>query len=343
MKKIMLGIFVVPLIAILGYFYIKSNQSTPLTEVNVYSHRHYEADKQLFAEFTRQTGIQINVVKAKADQLFQRLKSEKANSPADLFITADAGRLARAKAEGLLQSVTSQKLQKQVPSYLKDSENQWYAFTIRARVIAYAKDRISSKNLSSYTDLAKPKWKGKILIRSSSNIYNQSLLASMIAKQGVPASKSWAKGIYRNLAREPKGSDRDQMRAVAAGIADLAIVNSYYLGLLANSTNPSDQKVASKIGLFFPNPTHINISGGGVTKHAKNKKNAIKLLEFLTSAQSQAVFPKTTYEYPLDLSPSLQSDLLKSWGTFNPDRLPLEKLGQYNFEAQSIFSEVGWK
>ena len=315
-------------------------------EVTIYSHRHYEADDALYARFTRQTGIKVNIVKASADALLERIKAEGKNSPADVLITADAGRLVRARAAGVLQPATSSKLAAQVPQNMRDADNHWHAFTVRARVLIYSKERVKPSDLSSYEDLAGAKWKGRVVARSSTNIYNQSLLASIVAAAGKDKATAWATAVRGNMARSPEGSDRDQIRAVAAGIADVAIANTYYVGLLANSPNPKDREVAGKIGIFFPNQngrgTHINISGGGVVKSAPNRNNAIKLLEFLTGPEAQASFPGTTYEYPLDI-PGSQSELLKSWGEFKADNLPLQTLGEKNADAVRIFARARWK
>ena len=263
-------------------------------EVTLYSHRHYEADDKLYEKFTKATGIKVNVVKASADALIERIKAEGKESPADLLIAADAGRLVRAQDAGILQSATSSKLDKQVPKNMRDEAGHWYGFTVRSRVLIYSKDRIKPSQLSTYEDLADPKWKGKLLARSSSNIYNQSLLASIIANNGKLAAAKWASAVRKNMARPPEGSDRDQMRAVAAGIGDVAIANTYYVGLLVNSSNPKDREVAEKVGVFFPNQkgrgAHVNVSGGGVVKWSKNKANAIKLLEFLTGSEAQINF-----------------------------------------------------
>jgi iron(III) transport system substrate-binding protein len=315
-------------------------------EVTVYSHRHYEADDALYAKFTENTGIKVNIVKASADALLERIKAEGKNSPADLLITADAGRLVRAHDAGVLQPATSSKLAAQVPDNMRDAGNHWHAFTVRARVLIYSKERVKPSDLVSYEDLATSKWKGRIVARSSTNIYNQSLLASIISAAGIQKATAWAKAVRANMARPPEGSDRDQIRAVASGIADVAIANTYYVGLLANSPNPKDREVASKIGVFFPNQdgrgAHINISGGGVVKSAPNRDNAIKLLEFLTGPEAQATFPGTTSEYPLNIS-NTQSGLLKSWGKFKADNLSLQILGEKNADAVKVFARARWK
>jgi iron(III) transport system substrate-binding protein len=315
-------------------------------EVNLYTHRHYEADETLFEAFTSKTGIEVNIVKAEADELIERLKSEGAGSPADLLITADAGRLERAQQAGLLRPVTSEILQRDIPAHLRESDGHWFGLTARARVIAYAKDRVTPAELSTYEALAERTWKGRLLSRSSSNIYNQSLLASIIAHSGDDAALAWARGVRANMARPPQGSDRDQMRAVAAGLADVAIVNTYYLGLLANSEDPADRQVAQKIGIFFPNQggrgAHINISGAGVTRHAKNPENAIVLLEFLVATEQQSAFASANFEYPVN--PAAEwSPLTTNWGTYKADTLNLGELGTHNAAAVKTFDLAGWE
>ena len=315
-------------------------------QINLYTHRHYDSDKILFEKFTKETGIKINVIKGSADQLIQRMISEGKNSPADILLTVDAGRLHRAKEAGVLQSINSKTINKNVPSEMRDPDGFWYGLTVRARVIVYAKDRINSNELSTYEDLATAKWKGKIAIRSSGNIYNQSLMASLIEANGSRRALRWAIGIRKNMARAPRGNDRDQVRAVAAGLADIAVVNTYYLGILANSKEKKDRDVFNKVSVFFPNQnnrgTHINISGAAVAKYSKNKSDAIKFIEFLTSPEAQETFGKVNYEYPLFIENN-KSDLLKSWGTFKADKQNLSILGIRNSEAVKLFDRADWK
>lgn len=314
--------------------------------VNVYTHRHYEPDQDIFKMFEDQTGIKVKVINASADELIQKMKMEGKQSPADVLITVDAGRLSRAKDQGLLQSIQSDILEKTIPSHLQDADNQWFGLTKRARIIAYALDRVKPEELSTYEQLVSEKWKGKILVRSSSNIYNQSLMASIIANDGEETAKDWAKGIVANMARSPKGSDRDQVKAVVAGEGDLAIVNSYYIGKMLNSPDPEEVETAKKIGLFFPNQdgrgTHINVSGAGVAKYAPNKENAIRFIEFLVSQEAQQVFTDANYEYPIleSVEPTQQ---IKAWGDFKEDTLGLNELGGNNKKAVLIFDEAGWK
>ena len=315
-------------------------------EINVYSHRHYDSDAILFAKFTKETGIKVNVIKGSADQLIQRLISEGKNSPADVLLTVDAGRLHRAKEAGILQPVQSEKLQENVPLAMRDPEGNWYGLTVRARVLVYAKGRVKPSELSTYEDLASSKWRARLTVRSSSNIYNQSLLASIIEANGAEKALDWAKAVRKNMVRAPRGSDRDQARAVASGLADVAIMNTYYLGILANSTTEADREVARKVGVFFPNQkgrgAHVNVSGGGVTSSSKNKEEAIRFLEFLTSPESQKTFGEVNYEYPVKIENN-RSSLLKSWGTFKPDGVNLSILGSRNAEAVRTFDRAGWE
>ena len=328
-------------ISMIGIF-----QSSLNAEINIYSHRHYDSDKILYKAFTEETGIKINVVKGGADQLIQRLISEGNSSPADILMTVDAGRLERAKKAGILQPASSKVLEKNVPIEMRDPEGYWYGLTVRARVIVYSKDRVKPGDLSTYEDLTNSKWKGRIVARSSSNIYNQSLLASIIAAKGKNKALEWAKEVRKNMARSPRGSDRDQARAVSAGLADVAIMNTYYIGILANSSDSSDREVAKNVGVFFPNQkdrgTHINVSGAGITASSKNKKDAIKFLEFLTMKRAQQVFGNVNYEYPLKIENN-QSSLLKSWGSFKADKLNLSILGEKNSDAVKLFDRAGWE
>ena len=315
-------------------------------EINVYSHRHYDSDKALFKKFTEQTGIKVNVVKASADELINKLEIEGENSPADVLITVDAGRLYRAKEKGLFQSVESKTLSESIPAKFRDKDSQWFGLTYRARVIVYNKDKIKPEQLSSYEDLADPKWKGKVLIRSSNNIYNQSLMASVIGAAGDDKAKTWAKGVVANFARSPKGNDRDQVKAIKAGIGDVAVVNTYYIGKLLNSKKEDEVNAGKSVGIFFPNQkdrgAHINISGIGVTKHAPNKANAVKFIEFLANEDSQKVFAQSNYEYPVKEGVAW-AELLTSWGKFKTDDIDLSLLGKNNKKAVVTFDEVGWK
>ncbi len=347
-KSMLKNIIKSTLIASFGAILFSCGGTTEQKEevVNVYTHRHYEADQQLFDKFTEQTGIKVNVVSASADELIQKLELEGANSPADVLITVDAGRLHRAESKGLFQSVSSETLNSNIPAKFRDPQGFWFGLTYRARILAYSTERVKPEELSTYEALTEPQWKGRILTRSSENIYNQSLMASVIAQHGKEGAEQWAAGLLANMAREPKGSDRDQVKAVAAGEGDVAIVNTYYIGIMLNDENEEERKAAEKISIFFPNQndrgTHINISGAGVTKYSPNKDNAIKLIEFLSGAEAQGLLANINFEYPVN--PNVEfSDQLKKWGTFKADEVNLSVLGDNNSDAVVIFDKVGWK
>lgn len=316
-------------------------------EVNVYSHRHYAVDKQLYKIFYKETGIKVNIIKASSAELIKRIEEEGKHTKADVLLTTDVGMLELARSKGIFQSINSEFLENTIPTYLKDKDNQWFALTKRARVIAYNLDEVEKSELSTYEALVNKKWKNRILITKSNEVYNQSLLASFIVNQGEQKAYEWAKGIKANMARRPRGVDKDQLRAVAAGMGDIAIVNTYYIGQMLRGKSFSDKATAEYIGIFFPNQgadesgTHINVSGAGVVKNAKNKQNAIKFIEFLASAKAQEKFAKENFEYPVN-SKAKTSDLLKSWGDFKEDTTSLYKIGTKNKQAVKIFNEVGW-
>lgn len=314
-------------------------------EVNIYSHRHYDTDRELYKVFEKNTGIKVNVVHAKAAELLARLKIEGSNSPADLFITADVGNLYDAKSAGVLQSIESVTLNKIIPEHLRDSDGQWYGLTKRARVIIYNKQNVDPNTLSTYEALGEKDFGYKIAVRTSANAYNKSLISSIISHNGEEAAIAWAKGVVSNMARAPKGNDRDQIRAAASGEADVAIANTYYVGRFVTSKDPADREVAEKIGVFFPNQNdrgaHINISGAGVTKSAKNKDNAIKLLEFLVSPEAQESFVSANFEYPINPTVEVNS-IVKEWGDFKEDALPLDIVGKNSIKATKIAQEAKW-
>lgn len=315
-------------------------------EVNLYTDRHYDTDQALYDQFEAETGIKVNVVKAKSDELIERLVNEGEDTEADLLITADAGRLVRAKDLDLFTSVSSETLVSNVPVDLKDADDHWYGLTKRARVLVYDPTRISEDQLSTYEALTEPQWEGKILVRSSSNIYNQSLMASFIDLMGEEDAKSLAQGIVNNMARVPAGNDRDQAKALVAGEGEVAIMNTYYVGKLLNSSDPEEVKVGEQIKVFFPNQettgTHVNISGIGMTKHASNTDEALLLMEFLTGIEAQKAFAEANYEYPVN--PEVEaSELLKSWGDFKAQDIKMSVLGENNLRAVQLFNEVGWQ
>ncbi len=316
------------------------------SEVNLYTSRHYDVDNELYKKFEQETGIKVNVIKDEADVLIERIKREGTATKADLLLTADVGRLYRAKEEGLLQPVSSDILSKQIPENLRDVDDMWVGLTKRARILVYNKDKIKPEELSTYEALTEDKWKSRVLSRSSESVYNQSLLASFIEINGEAKAKEWAQGIVTNFAQNPEGGDRDQAKAIAAGVGDVAIMNSYYFGQMLNSLEPEEVKVAESLGVFFPNQdttgTHVNISGAGIVKGSKNADNALKLLEFLTAEEAQGEFASANYEYPVNANVE-PSELLKSWGEFKEQDIPLSTLGENNAKAIMIFNEVGWK
>ncbi len=314
--------------------------------VNVYSSRHYQADKMIYANFEKKTGIRVNVVEGNVNALFERLRREGRNSPADVLITVDAGNLGRAQSAGLFQPFKSDVIEKAVPAALREPTGLWTGLTMRARVIMYDKTRVKPSQLSTYENLSDPKWKGKILVRSSNHIYNQSLVASLIAAHGVTKVEAWAKGIVANLARKPKGGDRDQIKAVAAGEGDIAISNTYYLGLLSASKSAADKAVVAKIGVFFPNHrdrgTHVNVSGAGLTKYAPNKANGIKFIEYLVSKEVQELVARENFEYPVREDVEM-APVVASWGKFKRDDLNVSIIGKNNPAAVKLLDRVGWR
>lgn len=315
--------------------------------LNLYSARHYNTDEALYGNFADLTGIKINRVDAEPDPLVQRLKAEGDKSPCDILITTDAGRIERAREMGLLQPVNSAVLAKAVPAHLRDPDNSWFGFSKRARVIFYNKDKVSAADApKTYEDLAAAKWKGKILIRPSGHIYNQSLVGSILAADGAEKTEAWAKAVAANLARPPRGGDTDQIKGVAAGEAEIAVANTYYYVNLLRSKKPEDREIAAKVGVVFPNQanrgTHVNISGGAVAKYAPNKEAAVKFLEYLVSPQAQRYFAEGNSEYPVVAGVELSPEL-KSLGTYKEDQLNARVFAQNNAEALKIMDRAGWK
>lgn len=314
--------------------------------INLYSARHYDSDNAIYQGFTKKTGIRVNLIEAPADKLIERIKSEGVNSPADVLMTVDAGNLWRAQEAGLLQPISSRVLQSAVPANLRDPQGHWFGFSKRARVIVYNKDRIKPSELSTYEDLANPKWKGRLISRTSNHVYNQSLTGSILAAHGGSKTESWAKGMVANFARQPQGNDTAQIRDVAAGIADLTFVNTYYVPRLIKSDKAEDKAVAAKIGVFFPNQrdrgTHINISGGGIVKTSKNRDAALRFLEYLTTPEVQAMFARGNNEYPVRAGVAIDP-VLASFGKFKEDQLNAAVFGRNNAEALKVMDRAGWK
>ena len=310
-------------------------------QVNIYSSRHYNTDDQLYDGFTEKTGISINLIEGKDDELIERVKSEGANSPADILITVDAGRLWRAADAGIFAPVESEVLEEKIPDNLQDPNNLWFGYSKRARVIIYNKDKVDPSQLSTYEDLADPKWRGKFIVRSSSNIYNQSLVAGMIEEKGEEATAEWIRGLVANFARPPQGNDTSQIEDVAAGVADLTLANTYYVARYAD--NP---EVFEKIGIFYPNQegrgTHVNISGAGLLKNAPNKENAIAFLEYLASPEAQEFFALGNNEYPV-VEGTPVNPIVAGFGEFNDDTTNVSDYGKNNAAAVKIMDLSGWK
>ena len=310
-------------------------------QVNIYSSRHYNTDDELYDNFTEQTGIEVNLIEGKADELIERIKSEGENSPADILITVDAGRLWRAAEAGIFASVESEILEAKIPENLQDPNNQWFGFSKRARVIIYNRDRVNPEELSTYEDLADPKWKERFIVRSSGNIYNQSLVAGMIEEKGEAATAEWIEGLVANFARQPQGNDTSQIEDVAAGVADLTLANTYYLARYED--NP---EVFENVGIFFPNQddkgTHVNISGAGLLQNAPNRENAIAFLEYLASAEAQEFFALGNNEYPVVEGTSV-NPVVESFGEFKDDTVNVSAYGKNNADAVKIMDRSGWK
>lgn len=320
--------------------------ASPEQHVNIYTSRHYDTDKAFHDAFTEHTGIQVRVLQASGDQLIERLRIEGDQSEADLIVTVDAGNLFRLQEAQLLQPVTTPALESAMPARLHEPTGLWWGFAKRARVIAYRKDAVDAATLTSMDDLATARFRGQVCARSSSNVYNLSLLASRIARLGADNARAWAQGVHANFARDPQGGDIEQLRAIAAGEGSVAITNHYYYVRLAKSEDPADQQVANAVGLIFPDQagagTHVNISGAGVATHTKRRDNAIALLEFLVSREAQLQVAPLNTEYPIrtDVEPTPE---LAAYLPFKEEDVPLIALGQHQAEAAHIFEEVGWR
>ncbi|MBZ0132586.1 MAG: Fe(3+) ABC transporter substrate-binding protein [Rhodocyclaceae bacterium] len=313
--------------------------------LNLYSARHYQTDEALYANFTRNTGIKINRIEGKEDELLERIKNEGANSPADVFITVDAARLAQADALGLFAPIKSKVLEDRIPDHLRSPD--WFAFSTRARVIIYNKASVNPADIQKYEDLADAKLKGKVCVRSGAHPYNLSLGSALIQHLGAQKTEEWANGLVANFARTPKGGDTDQIRAVAAGECGVSISNTYYIARLLRSDKPVDKKVMEKIGVVWPNQstfgTHINISGGGMLKSAPHKEAAVKFLEYLSSDEAQAYFANGNNEWPVVRTAKANNPALESLGTFKPDSLNIGILSKNTAQAQKIFDRAGWR
>ena len=315
--------------------------------LNIYSARHYQTDEAMYANFTKQTGIKINRLEAGEDALIERIRNEGERSPADVLVTVDAGRLWRAEQLGFFQPVKSAVLDARIPASYREPNGLWYGFSLRARLIAYNKGKLKGADVPTYESLADPKWKGRICMRSSTNIYNLSLMGAMLDHLGEQKAQAWAQGVRDNLARDPKGGDADQIKSVAAGECDLTVTNQYYYARMLRSTKPDEREAAERVGVVFPNQaswgTHVNISGAGVMKHAPNREAAVKFLDYLASDDAQRYFAEGNNEWPVVANVKIDNPVLKMLGNFKQDSLNVAVLGRNQPESQKIYDRVAWK
>jgi iron(III) transport system substrate-binding protein len=313
--------------------------------LNVYSARHYQSDERLYGGFTRETGVRVNRIEGKEDELLERIRHEGANSPADVFITADAARLGQADALGLFAPVRSQVLEERIPPHLRT--DTWFAFSIRARVIVHDREKVAPAEVRDYEDLASPKLKGKVCVRSGSHPYNLSLGSALVAHLGEARTEAWARGLVANLARAPKGGDTDQIRSVAAGECQVALANSYYVARLMRSDKAADQEVVKRIGVVWPNQgnrgTHVNVSGAGVLRSAPHRDAAVRFLEYLASDEAQVHFADGNNEWPVVEGAPVTNPALEKLGRFKADALSVAALSRNTAVAQKIFDRAGWR
>lgn len=317
-------------------------------EVNLYSSRHYDSDRALYEAFTKETGIRVRLIEGDADQLIERIRNEGANSPADVFITVDAARLARAANAGVLAPFRSELVDSRIPAALRDPEGMWFAVSKRARVVMYDRERGVPAGLTRYEDLAEPRFKGQICVRTSNHPYNTSLGASILAADGAERTEAWARGFAANLARPPQGGDRDQFRAIPAGQCQLAIANTYYLAAIGASDRPEDKALFARIGVIFPNQapgdrgTHVNISGAGLVKTAPNRAAATRFLDYLTGDAAQAMFALGNMEYPAVAEAPLHP-ALAAMGSFRPEAVDADRTNANATQALQIMQRAGWR
>jgi iron(III) transport system substrate-binding protein len=315
--------------------------------LNLYSSRHYQTDEALYTGFTKLTGVKVNRIEAGEDALIERIRNEGVRSPADVLVTVDAGRLWRAEQLGLFQPVKSALLDTRIPASFREPNGLWYGFSLRARVIAYNKARVKAGELMTYEDLAGPRWKGRVCMRSSSNIYNLSLMGALIDHLGEAKAEAWAKSVVDNLARDPKGGDTDQLKSAAAGECDVTISNQYYYARLMRSQKADERAVAEKLGIVFPNQsswgTHVNVSGAGVMKNAPHRDAAILFLEYLAGDEAQRYFADGNNEWPVVAGVRVENPVLAAFGAYKVDPLNIAVLGRNQPSAQMIYDRVGWK
>lgn len=345
-KFLLLALLIVPITLL---FLTKTNEEVQNEEVNIYTSRHYDADNFLYEQFTKKTGIKVNIISGKGSALIERLKAEGINSPGDVFFTVDAGNLANFQKQGFLQSIQSEIIKQSVPVELRGENDEWVAVAKRARVIFYNPELVSEGEIKdiNYEDLASDVWKNGIAIRSSSNMYNQSLVSSLISNLGIDETEKWAKGLVSNFARKPQGNDRSQIMAVANKEASIAIANTYYIGIMLSGKGGKEQlNAAQKVKIAFPNQNnrgaHINVSGGGILKHSPNRENAEKFLEFLLSEEAQVHIVNNTFEYPV-LESVKPHPIIESFGDFKMDKTSIADFGKYNPEAVKLMDRVSWQ
>lgn len=345
-KFLLLALLIVPITLV---FLTNTNEEVQNEEVNIYTSRHYDADNFLYEQFTKKTGIKVNIISGKGSALIERLKAEGINSPGDVFFTVDAGNLANFQKQGFLQSIQSEIIKQSVPVELRGENDEWVAVAKRARVIFYNPELVSEGEIKdiNYEDLASDVWKNGVAIRSSSNMYNQSLVSSLISNLGIDETEKWAKGLVSNFARKPQGNDRSQIMAVANKEASIAIANTYYIGIMLSGKGGKEQlNAAQKVKIVFPNQnnrgTHINVSGGGVLKHSPNRENAEKFLEFLLSEEAQVHIVNNTFEYPV-LESVKPHPIIESFGDFKMDKTSIADFGKYNPEAVKLMDRVSWQ
>ena len=345
-KFLLLALLIVPITLL---FLTNTNEEVQNEEVNIYTSRHYDADNLLYEQFTKKTGIKVNIISGKGSALIERLKAEGINSPGDVFFTVDAGNLANFQKQGFLQSIQSEIIKQSVPVELRGENDEWVAVAKRARVIFYNPELVSEGEIKdiNYEDLASDVWKNGVAIRSSSNMYNQSLVSSLISNLGIDETEKWAKGLVSNFARKPQGNDRSQIMAVANKEASIAIANTYYIGIMLSGKGGKEQlNAAQKVKIAFPNQNnrgaHINVSGGGVLKHSPNRENAEKFLEFLLSEEAQVHIVNNTFEYPV-LESVKPHPIIESFGDFKMDKTSIADFGKYNPEAVKLMDRVSWQ
>jgi iron(III) transport system substrate-binding protein len=316
-------------------------------ELNLYSSRHYQADEALYAGFTKLTGIRINRIEAGEDALIERIRNEGARSPADVMVTVDAGRLWRAEQLGLFQPVRSAQLEARIPAAFREPGGHWFGFSMRARVIAYNKAKVKPAEVASYDSLADARWQGRVCMRSSTSIYNLSLMGALIERRGEPQAEAWARAVLGNLARAPKGGDTDQLKSVAAGECDVTIANQYYHARLARSAKADERAIAEKVGVVFPDQagrgTHVNISGAGVMKNAPHRDAAVRFLEYLASDDAQRYFADGNNEWPVVAGVKVHNPALSAFGAFKVDPVNVAVFGRNQPAAQKLYDRVGWK